>query len=181
MPKLRRAGLFESLAFLLTSFKFARHLTQISPRNNVVTIKHAAGFVAADAHRHALAHAGAYHVSHRCPAEIVEDENLVFQFVTGPITLTIRAVFLAIDALIAVRTYHVAHARSTTDSCPRPAELDNKLSIIPRKHVLFRGYIDSRLFGATQIQRTALVIPPFLSFSGYQFFWANHFFRSALP
>ena len=74
MPKLRRAGLFEGLAMLsLTIFEFARRLTQITRRNNVVAIKNTACLVTGDAHGYPLAHASAHHVSNRCSAQVVKN------------------------------------------------------------------------------------------------------------
>ena len=76
MPKLRRTGLFESLAILFLLFRVCTRLTQITRRNDVVAIKNTACLVTADAHGHPLAHASAHHVSHSCPAEIAEDQPL---------------------------------------------------------------------------------------------------------
>ena len=106
VPKLRRAGLFERLAFLLLIiFEFASRIAQITRCHDVIAIKYATRLVTADAHGNALAHASAQHVAHRCSAQIVEDQTFVFQFIAGPITSTIRAVFVGIHSLVAVRTH----------------------------------------------------------------------------
>jgi hypothetical protein len=94
--------------------------------NDVVTFKDRARLVTRNGHADFLADSSPHHVAHGCSPQIVKKQTLIFQFVTGPIFPTTRAVIFRIYWCLARRAQQVPDACRSAGIRPNLAKIGDR-------------------------------------------------------
>jgi hypothetical protein len=128
LPKLIGRDWIVSLlaSLLLTCFQLACRVLKIGLGNDVVTFKDRARLVTRNGHADFLADSSPHHVAHGCSPQIVKKQTLIFQFVTGPIFPTTRAVIFRIYWCLARRAQQVPDACRSAGIRPNLAKIGDR-------------------------------------------------------